>query len=109
MKCLRYLRLWLGMVGAVLYLAGCASSHQISPATYESINNARSIALKESTDLDSESQKIISESNPQCRFYRMAGNSGQYGFTWKISSGRTLTVSGEGDMKTLDNHKISIE
>jgi hypothetical protein len=107
MKYFNRIRLWPALIVGVFYLAGCASG--MNQATIESIDKARSIALSESTSLDDESKKMISENVPRHGFYRLAGEFTQHYFIWRISSHRTLTVYGEGDAKTLEGHKVVVK
>jgi hypothetical protein len=107
-KIFRKKNLWLGLVVGTLGFVGCKSANPLDKATVESIAKARSVALTESTKLDEESRKLISDNIPERSYYRLAGDFAQYSFSWEISSNRTLIVYGDGDIKTLENHKIII-
>ena len=72
---------------------------------------AREMALSE-PGLDQASKDMITTNSPTIGSYPMAGPYGhyeQYGIAWRISTNRTLTVYGQGDIRKLDRAKVTIE
>jgi hypothetical protein len=101
------LNLWLAAL-PILGVLGCQSGKNLNQANVELIDRARSTALSEAPGLDEDSVKAVSQNIPKRTYYRMAGDFAAYSFRWKISSNRTLVLFGEGDVQTLENHKVTI-
>ena len=99
------MKVWSVLIMGILVLAGCKSGVTANKAE---VASAREAALAEAPALDDQSKKMISENNPKFEYHRLAGPYAQYSFSWQISSNRTFVLYGDGDVKKLENHNISV-
>jgi hypothetical protein len=92
---------------ACLFLGAC-SSLLFEPLDLAAISElARQRALAE-PELDAESSAIVKTTIPKVGYYRMAGDYCQYFFDWEITGKRTVSVFGEGDIKTLEHAQVRV-
>jgi hypothetical protein len=92
---------------ACLFLGAC-SSLLFEPLDLAAISEiARQRALAE-PELDAESSAIVKATKPKVGYYRMAGDYCQYFFDWEITGKRTVSVFGEGDIKTLEHAQVRV-
>ena len=94
-----------GLMLAATLLASCSTFstlRQFTPQELEHpIELARARALSEPS-LDADSRQMITTNAPRIAYYRQAANFAQYGFAWKITRRRTISVFGEGNMQRLE-------
>jgi len=85
------------------------TNHRSQAEWNQIVESARERVLNGAQDLDLTSREMVRTNYPTIGHYGMGTDLSQYGFDWLISSNRTVRLSGQGNIKTLDGSTISIE
>jgi hypothetical protein len=84
------------------------SSAQIVAGSKEVLAVVRSITIERLHTLIEDERRIIKEAVPHIGQYRMGGTFGQYFWTWKLGTERTVSISFTGDLKSMDPSEIKV-
>jgi hypothetical protein len=109
------LLLYLFIFSVILTISNCRLKKEESKAQVNKTSPSKDIlqrireeVIKNVKPLTEKEKSTILKSKPQIMEYKMAGQFGQYGWSWELSTHRTIHVAFTGDLSAIDPNDLMI-